>query len=80
MGFNSGLFVFVCVRVFVFFVFWWLWVDFVWGAVADFGGLGSSNCGNGFEFVGSDLEVGLDVVDYVFAFAFAFLFLFFVFL
>ena len=66
MGFNSGLFVFVCVRVFVFFVFfffWWLWVDFVWGAVADFGGLGSSNCGNGFEFVGSDLEVGLDVVD-----------------
>ena len=63
MGFNSGLFVFVCVRVFVFFVFWWLWVDFVWGAVDDFGGLGGSNCGNGFKFVGSDLEVGLDVVD-----------------
>ena len=70
----------VCLFFLFFFFFWWLWVDFVWGAVADFGGLGSSNCGNGFEFVGSDLEVGLDVVDYVFAFAFAFLFLFFVFL
>ena len=58
---------FVCVRVFVFFVFFFffgsLWVDFVWGAVADFGGLGGSNCGNGFKFVGSYLEVGLDVVD-----------------
>lgn len=41
----------------------WLWVDFFGGEVADFGGLGGSNCGNGFKFVGSDLEVGLDVVD-----------------
>ena len=56
MGFNSGFCVCVC-------VFLLLWVDFVWGAVADFGGLGGSNCGNGFKFVGSDLEVGLDVVD-----------------
>ena len=67
MGFNSGLFVFVCVCLFVFFCFLfffgWLWVDFVWGAMANFSGLGGSNCGNGFEFVGSDLEVGLDVVD-----------------
>ena len=56
MGFNSGFCVCVC-------VFLLLWVDFVWGVVSDFGGLGGSNCGNGFEFVGSDLEVGLDVVD-----------------
>ena len=58
MGFNSGVCVCVCVCVCLL-----LWVDFVWGAVADFSGLGGSNCGNGFEFVGSDLEVGLDVVD-----------------
>ena len=34
------------------FVFWVV-------VVANFGG---SNCGNEFEFVGSNLEVGLDVV------------------
>ena len=61
MGFNLGLCVCVCVCVFFFLV--WLWVDFVWGAMANFSGLGGSNCGNGFEFVGSDLEVGLDVID-----------------
>ena len=63
MGFNSGLFVFVCVCLVFFFFFggyrsilfgvkWLILVVLV-----------VSNCGNGFEFVGSDLEVGLDVVD-----------------
>ena len=28
-----------------FVLFWWLWVGFDWGAVANIGGLGGSNCG-----------------------------------
>ena len=49
---------------------WWLWVDFDWGTVANIGGLGGSNCGSECGFLGSNLEVGLDVAKWVFAFGF----------